>query len=243
MAFDISKNPLVDYINNLMDYVANHKKKVAYYLIGLLTMVGVVLGYLYYQRGIQKRAHKDFLTAFAVFNAKVTKNITNEQLPSNEFKNEADKWKAVDAIFDKMYKKNSRSGIAPFFLAYRVDALLNLNRLADAINVQSELLGKIPNKSNLKPYSEIKLALMKIDTNLSNKVDEGLIALQKIAYQKGNVAQDEALYRLGEYYWNLKNFKESLNYWNQLVIQFGENSKYPSVWVNLVKPKLETISV
>lgn len=242
MALEISKNPLVDYINKTVDYVANNKKTVAYYILGFLALGGILSGYLYYQMGVQERAHKDFLTAQTVFNAKVVKTVTNEQLAPDEFKTEVEKWEAVDAIFTKMYKKNSGAGIAPFFLAYRVEALLNLNKLSDAIEVQAELIRKMPSKSNLKPYNEIKLALMKIDTNLSDKVNDAIASLQKIAYEQGNVAQDEALYRLGEYYWNSKNFKEALNYWNQLVIKFGKNSKYPSVWVNLVKPKLKTIS-
>ena len=243
MAIEFSKNYLVDRLNDGFSFFKNNSKLVLSYLGAGVALLGVFAGYFYYRIGLERRAQRDLVTALALYNSKVIKSVTDEELGENEFKSEADKWTAVNLKFEELYRKNSSAGIASFFLAYRVDALLNLNKLTDAIEVQEELIRKLPKQSALKPYNIIKLSLMKIDTNVESKVDEGLSELKRFAYDSGNVVQDAALYHLGQYYFYEKNFKEAVNYWNQLMINFDKNIEYPSIWVDLAKPKLKTIVV
>ena len=243
MFFKFSKNPLVDKINKIYKFVLKNKKIVVLYFLGLLVLAGLITGYFFYRAGVQRRAHADFLIAMDTFNAKIVKTVTNENLGPNVFSSEKAKWEQVDKVFKNMYEKNKSAGIAPMFLAYRVEALLNLGKLADAINVQKVLLKHIPSKSALKTYNNIKLALMQIDTDIKERVQIGLAGLKAIAYERGSVSQDEALYRLGQYYWNSKNFKEAANYWGQLVIPFGKTAKYPSVWTDIARTKLKTITM
>ncbi|MFH1461767.1 MAG: hypothetical protein ABIF12_02375 [bacterium] len=243
MSLGFSKNPLVDKINKLLKFFAENKKVVGYGFVALLGFSALFGGYFFYRAGVNKRAHKDFLTALNTFNAKVIKTVTDENLGENVFSSEKDKWQAVDEVFNKFYLKNKTAGIAPFFLAYRVEALLNLDKLSQAIDVQMLLLKNIPSRSAAKNYNNIKLALMQIDTNIDERLNTGLDLLKKLAYEQGNIVQDEALYHLGQYYWNIKNFKEAANYWNQLTIKFGKASKNPSPWVDKVVPKLKTITV
>lgn len=243
MSLDFSKNPLVDEINKIFKIFVANKKIVGYSLAGFLAVASIFGGYFFYRAGVNKRAHKDFLTALNTFNAKVVTTVTDEKLDENVFSSEKDKWQAVDEVFNKFYSKNKGAGIAPFFLAYRVEALLNLDKLSQAIDIQMLLLKSIPSRSATKAYNNIKLALMQIDTNIDERLNLGLDLLKKIAYEQNNVAQDEALYCLGQYYWNIKNFKEAANYWNQLTIKFGKTSKNPSPWVDKVSPMLKTIVV
>lgn len=242
MSLEFSKNPLVDKISKIFKFLANNKKTVGLYALGLLVFIGLVAGYFVYRSGVQRRAHKDFLIAMDTFNAKIVKTVTNEKLPPNVFGSEKDKWEHVDKVFDEMYKKNKSAGIASVFLAYRVEALLSLGQLSDAIKVQNLLLKHIPAKSALRTYNNIKLALMQIDTSMEEYVNTGLYSLRNIAYEQGNVSQDEALYRLGEYYWNSKDFKEAANYWSQLEITFGKTAKYPSALAGIARTKLKTIT-
>lgn len=243
MSLEFSKNPLVNKLNKSLDFIIDNKRIVTIYT-AIIAVIGLFLGsYLFYRSRVDRRAHKDLLIALKTFDAKVVNNITNESLKPNVFSSEKNKWKEVDSVFKRFYKKNRNSGIASVFLAYRVEALLNLGKLSDAIEVQKLLLKKIPSKSALLVYNKIKLALMHIDTNIQAEIKLGLDELSSIAYKQGNVAQDEALYRLGQYYWNIKNFKEAANYWNQLTIKFGKNAKYPSGWAEKVRPMLKTITV
>ncbi len=242
MFLEFSKNPLVDKINKIFKFLVNNKKTVGLYILGFFVFIGLVAGYFVYRSGVQRRAHNDFLIALDTFNAKVTKTLTNEKLAPNVFGSEKEKWEQIDKVFDKMYTRNKSAGIAPVFLAYRVEALLNLGQLSDAIKVQNLLLKHIPSKSALRTYNDIKLALMQIDTSIKEYVQSGLDTLKNIAYEQGNMSQDEALYRLGEYYWNSKDFKEAANYWNQLVIKFGKTAKYPSALASIARTKLKTIT-
>lgn len=241
MESEFSKNPLVDKIKEMPSFWAKNKSIIINYIIAIVAVIGIFVGYIFYKNMINKDAQRDFLVAMQVYNGKVVKTATDEKLGVNEFRTEAEKWEQVDKIFDEMYKKNSGSGIAPFFLAYRVEALINLNKLVLAIDVQKELLKKIPNKSNLQPLNKIKLSLMQIDTKIEDRVKDGISELTSIAYDSSCSAQDAALYHLGEYYFYEKNYKEAANYWNQLVLKFDKNIEYPSVYVELAKPKLKTI--
>jgi tetratricopeptide (TPR) repeat protein len=241
MESEFSKNPLVDKIKEMPNFWAKNKSIIVNYFIAIVAIIGIIIGYMFYKNMINRDAQRDFLTAMQVYNGKVIKTVTDEKLGINEFKSEVEKWEQVDKVFDEMYKKNSGSGIATFFLAYRVDALINLNKLVLAVDVQKELLKKLPSKSNLKPFNQIKLALMQIDTKIEARVKDGLEYLTKLAYDSASPAQDAALYNLGEYYFYEKNYKEAANYWNQLVLKFGKNIEYPSIYVELAKPKLKTI--
>jgi tetratricopeptide (TPR) repeat protein len=243
MSLEFSKNPLVDKLNKILDFIVDNKKAVAIYIMAFAFLGLIFGGYVYYRSGVERRAHKDLLTALKTFDAKVVNTATDENLSSDVFSTQENKWKAVDSVFNKFYEKNQSSGIASGFLAYRVEALLNLDLIAEAIEVQKLLIKKMPSKSALIPYNKIKLALMYIDTDIEDQVKLGLDNLRLIAYEQGSVAQDEALYRLGQYFWNKKDFKEAANYWNQLTIKFGKNAKYPSSRAEEIRPMLKTIIV
>lgn len=241
MSSKFSKNPLVDIVKNFFNTISKNKKIMGIYLLGFLFLIGLVVGYFYYKSGLQKKAHKDFVNAMKVYNAQVIPQ-EDKNLGPDVFTSEQAKWEEVDKVFAQKYEENKRAGIAPFFLAKRVEALIFLGKLPQAIEIQRLLLKNIPGGSDLKTYNKIKLSLMEIDTKLEDNVKKALESLKEIAYDNSSLAQDEALYRLGEYYWNIKDFKEAVNFWNQLKIKFGKTSKSPSPWVEVAKPKLKTIA-
>ncbi|MBD3273006.1 hypothetical protein GF385_01490 [Candidatus Dependentiae bacterium] len=243
MPSEFSKNPLVDKIEKSLNFIKRNKKMIGFYFLGLIVLIALLVGYLYYKEGLEKRAHKDLLVALRVWNSKVIKSATNEDLGKGVFSSEKEKWEHADSVLKEKYERNKATGIAPIFLAYRVEALLSLGRIAEAIDVQKLLIKHIPTDSDLRGYNKIKLSLMRIDTGIEKYIKKGLEKLKKLAYEQAEPSKDEALYRLGEYYWDIKNFKEAANYWNQLIIKFGKTSKYPSIWVDIAKPKLKTIVV
>ncbi|MBU4269804.1 hypothetical protein KJ644_01475 [Candidatus Dependentiae bacterium] len=243
MFFKFSKNPLVDKIKEIFEFLNKNKKQAIYWFAGFLVFILVTVGYIVYRSGADKRAYKDLIKSMAVFDGKVVTTVTDGALNENEFKTEAEKWERVVSVFDDMYKKHKRSGIAPIFLSYKVDALINLSKLAPAIEAQNLLLKIIPNKSALKQYNKIKLALMQIDSEKDENIKNAIEILNNIALDNNNIAQDQALYRLGEYYWYRKDYTQAANFWNQLTIKFGKSSAKPSIWVDLANPKLKTITV
>ena len=241
MFFKFSKNPLVDKLKAIIEFLSKNKKIALYWLLGIVFFMAIIAGYFIYRIGVDRRAYSDLKKSMAIFDGKVVKVVTNETLGENEFKTDIEKWERVVEVFDTMYKKHKSTGIAPIFLSYKVDALVNLSKLSQAIETQNLLLKRIPNKSSLKQYNKIKLALMQMDLDQESQINNGLNLLKSIALENGNVAQDEALFHLGEYYWYQKDYTQAANYWNQLTIKFGKTSAHPSVWVDMAKPRLKTI--
>ena len=211
--------------------------------VGIL--VGGVLGYFYYIETRETSAHRAMVNALEYFDAKITKpgeKNTDEFdfIDKKEFATEQEKWEKVADVFGKAYSSNSGSGISSLFLAYKADAFAKAGKKDEAITVLHKVVGLLGN-AELKSYYQVKLALMQMDSAKKDEVDNGISTLKSISIKDGNIANDTALFRLGQYYWYKKNFKEARNYWNQLLLKFGAKTKYPSPWISVAKEKLELI--
>lgn len=240
-----TKNPLVAWLHNAYDYVLKYKKE-AILIIGIcLAFIALGIGYSFYRSGVQKKAQKSFAHSLKFFDARVNTPESKQEdildLDSELFTTEKEKWTKVEAEFKKGYQNNKSSGIAPFFLAYQSEALLNLGKLNDAIDVLKNAV-KMMDSSSAKTYYEVKLALMKLDSGNSDMINEGLNTLKTISLEEKNSAHAMVLYRLGEHFWYAKNYNEAKNYWNQLILKYGKTAKQPSWWAQKANQKLKLIS-
>ena len=238
------KNPLVGRLRKVYDYFLNHKREAIITLSILTAIIVLTVGYFFYMGSLQRRAHRSFVDTLKYFDAKVIgKDEFKEDylnLDEFSFKSSEEKWNKVAQVFQEGYEQNKGAGIAPMFLAYQSQALLNLEKQVEAINVLREAIKAMSN-SALKTYYKVKLALMQIDSENKDMVNEGISLLKEISLDQKSSAHDMVLYRLGEYYWNTKNFDEAKNYWNQLILKYGKNAEKPSVWVELARPKLKLV--
>jgi len=238
-----AKNPLAEFLRKAYNYALQHKKE---FLIGVIVFIGCIvlfIGYGYYKDSAQKRAHKDLVKALKVFNMPVRTDETQDELRMDRkfFVSNKEKWTEVERVFADFYQQNKGASIAPMFLVYQSEAILNLGKLNKAIEILSYAVGYMNKRFAARYYYEIKLALMEIDSDIKAFNSEGLGTLKRIALDQSNYAQDMALFRLGEYFWYKKKFSDAKNYWNQLVLKFGKKSKHPSVWAELAKEKLRLI--
>ena len=235
--------PLVDRVTLWFDKsieaaVANRKKL----LIGAGGLVIVIFGFIgfsYYREWVQTSAQKSFSEALRYYDAPLGAKtvITNETI---EFGSDAEKWKKVAEIFDTGYHKHSSAGIAPLFRAYYAEALLNLGKLDEAIDIMAATVPAIASRE-LQEFYALKLALMKIDSPKFQT--EGLAALTKFANDRSSTAHEAGLYYLGNYYWSLRNFEQARAYWQQLVVQYDKpDAKQQSGFALLVKARLKLIS-
>jgi hypothetical protein len=91
----------------------------------------------------------------------------------------------------------------------------------------------------VKDYYKVKLSLIKIDNN----DQQGLESLQQLADNEKSVANDLALYHIGNYYWNQKKFADAKNYWQRLLIKTGGTKVgQASPFIQEVKEKLNLFS-
>jgi predicted negative regulator of RcsB-dependent stress response len=212
--------------------------------VGLtVSITGVTYGYFYFKKVREEKAYRAFVGAMEYFDAPIKKVEDKDSLAfmgKKEFKNYDEKWLKVDSVFKDAYESNRSSGLASLFLAYRSEALVNLKNLPEAISVLRQAISIMHNK-DVRSYYEVKLALMLIDTKKTDFVREGVQALEKISLDDKTVASDMSLFRLGEYFWNSKKFKEAKNYWNQLVLKYSGDKEDASPWVDEAKEKLRLI--
>lgn len=237
---EFSKNPLVDFLNKSYNYLLDNIKQFLLILAGIAVIVALALSYGFYRAKMQERAHKSFVEAMTYFDAKIGEQ-DNFLSDSKSFKSFDEKWAKTAEVFQKAYNDNSSSGLAPIFLAYQSQALLNLGKLDEAINVLQKSLIIMPKKSALYDYYKVKLALMLIDTQDKGSFVNAISDLKAMALEQNKAVHDLVLYRLGEYYWNQKEFSEAKNYWNQLEIRYGKKTKNPSFWAAEAKSKLKLI--
>lgn len=238
-----AKNPLAEFLRKTYNYALQHKKE---FLIGVVVVIGCIvlfIGYGYYKDSAQRRAHKDLVKALKVFNMPVRTDATQEELRMDRkfFVSHKEKWTEVERVFEDSFQNNKGANIAPMFLVYQSEALLNLEKRDKAIEILRKAIGYMNKRFATYHYYQIKLALMEIDSDNQSFKSQGFETLKRIALDQSNYAQDMALFRLGECFWYKKKFSDAKNYWNQLVLKFGKKSKHPSVWAELAKEKLRLI--
>ena len=236
----------INSLGDLIKKIEENKGRIIAILSMLLALAVGIYGYCYYKQQREEKAYRALVTSLEYFDAPFVKDGENKDdldfLSKKEFKTAEEKWKKVDEIFKGAYKSHGSSGLASFFLAYRSQALLELKDLPKAIELLRLSLSDMPNGS-VKEYYKSKLALMLIDTKSANGAGEGIKILKQLALDDTNVAHDRALYHLGEYYWHEKKFSEAKNYWNQLVLKYGKQERYPSPWVEPARDKLRLIDL
>ena len=150
-------------------------------------------------------------------------------------------WLDVEVALDMAYKQNSGSKLAPYFLAFKADAMHNQGKTKEAIEQLQISLNKMDKESGMFGAFSAKLALMKLDAQDEALQKEGLAELQ-VASEKDNSGQGVALFYLGSYYWGKDDFVNAKEAWSKLVALSGEKEDAPlSPYARMAKEKLELI--
>jgi len=242
---EISKNPLISYGQKAYNSILEHKKEAILAASFVLGAVILSVGYSYYKDGLQRRAQKDLVEALKSFDAPVHgAGLKDEELnlDAEFFTSDKEKWTKVAQVFEQGYQKNKSAGIAPLFLAYQAQALINLGNLELAAKALNMALESMP-ESSARSFYKVKAALVSMDTEKKELQEQGLQRLKAIALDTNNTANPMALYYLGQHYRNAKDFNEAKNYWNQLVLKYGKTTQKPSVWAQKAKKYLKLVSV
>jgi tetratricopeptide (TPR) repeat protein len=177
------------------------------------------------------------------FDAPVTAQEKNAELDldSISFSSREEKWEKVSALFNKAYQGNASSSIAPYFKAFEAEALLNQQKHSQAIETLAQAVSEI-NDPAIKANYSLKLALMQLDDANESSHQKGFTHLKSLAENTKSLVHDAALFYLGSYFWHKQEFDVAKNYWNQLLLSYGPDSKNPSPWADQAKEKLKLIS-
>jgi len=154
-------------------------------------------------------------------------------------------WYDVEVALEMGYEQNSGSSLAPYFLAYKADAMLEQDKKRQATEVLKQALEKMSPTDDLYGVYNLKLALMELDQESSKQ--EGLKLLEEIA-QKDDSGKAGALYNLGAYYWDQDNLEKAKEYFEKLttlevdIEKDGDIPEFKSQYLEMAKEKLEQLS-
>lgn len=231
-------------LSDFGDFLQDNIKIVFTSIILVLALLGgfVVIGY---KNSISRqKAYDSFVELKSLVDLPV-KN-SDESDNSSSFKTEDEKWTKIREVAHKNFHNHGNVGMGNFFQVFEVNALLKLGKLAEATKILTSAL-KVMKSSKIRDLLEVKLALMKIDSQEKELILEGLSDLDKIA-NAGNCASAAAYWHLGEYHWINGNTSEAKTLWNTLVCQYSEKKQiagdedlFSSPWVERANDKLKTV--
>jgi tetratricopeptide (TPR) repeat protein len=232
----------IDLMEGLLRYITHNRNQVIGGVAAVLLLTVGSVGYLYYDSWSQASAHKAFIDAMRYYEAPVSGGKTVVSDYGIQFATEEEKWKKVEDVFKQAYNKHSGTGIASMFKVHQADALSNLGKIDEAIEMLSSAIKKIPS-IEVKDFYTLKLALLKLDSAQQSVQQDGLASLKKIVDDTHNFANEAGLYYLGHYFWTLKDYVQAKNYWQQLMVKYGmKDAKEQSGYAEVVRGKLKLIS-
>lgn len=238
-----SRSMLSSWSEQSKEFALNYTRQLVYGVIGAVVIGLGGLGYHQYWKHMQAVAQGDLAAALRFVDAPIIpggKTVVDGD--AVQFASAEDKWNHLNKVFAEAYAKNKGSGISGMFLVNQADALINLGKNTQALEVMNEALDRLPSKE-LKDFYRVKRALMKMDNEGAVVQKEGLEELKKLADNQSSYAHEQALYYLGNYFWVHKDFAQAKNYWQQLVVKYGmRDGQHPSPYVDVVRSKLRLIS-
>lgn len=157
----------------------------------------------------------------------------------NAFNNPEAAWGQVASLFEVGYMQHSSSLLAPYFLAYQADALLQHGNVDQAIEVMQQVLKKLPESSPFYALFRMKYNLIILDQPEHPETQAALIALHEIGSDKTNTIFEAALFYLGRYHFVHNNVQEAKEVWQELrATAVDEN---PSAFVQEAEEYLELV--
>lgn len=196
-----------------------YKKIALYAVLGICVALGSYYGYRWYVVQREKAAQKVFAECVLKY------RMAGE---------DATLWPEVQAMFTHGYTAHRSSNLAPYFLVYQADSMMQQGKFEDAVEHMRRAVVSMPSHAPVYHLYKTKYALMRFD--LAGQEQEALSDLQALAYDTHNIYRDMALYYLGLYHWTHDNMQEAHHIWDDLLAVDSDRSSQ-SGWAALVHEK------
>lgn len=236
---DFSDNIMVEWIERAVDFALENKNIVLSGALALILGSGGMVWYRWHATSLAQQAHKTLIQTLQVFEAPIEKKSTDQ----SQFSSATDKWTQVASLCAEGYDRFKRTTLAPFFLVYQAEALLNLKKHDEALPLLAQAQAQMRSQP-LKDFMSVKVALVSMDCSAQAVQQEGFLQLKRLAESTDHAAHEYALYSLGLYFWDNKEFAQAKNYWQQMLVKYSQNdARSGGAYTELVKEKLALITV
>jgi hypothetical protein len=213
------------------------------YTVGLLVGFTVLLtgGYLAHQYHVQQRETRAFVGFREVTNSYQEAQGIVKDLSDQEKINE--RWQDVEVLLDAVYSQNSHSYLAPYFLMYKAQIMLEKGESVELAREEvNKALRLIPFDTPLYNLFLLKQIKMGLDcSKQSDAYDDALMSLHVLAGAPQRYMHQEAVYLLGLYQINNGKIAEAQETWSALQSADKKATDYlfESPWAKAVKDKLK----
>lgn len=147
-------------------------------------------------------------------------------------------WPQVELFFNLGYERHKNSKLAPYFLAFKADALSQQKKNNEAISALSQAIDQMNAKVPFKTMYQTKLALLQMDNTDATMQEKGLQSLKALAEDTANKESDVAQYYLGLYYWTQNDMTQARTIWQQLISSQMSEQHAMSPWAAMAEEKL-----
>lgn len=212
------------------------------YTIGLFIGFAVLLtgGYFAHQYYVQQRETRAFVGFREVTNSYQEVLGIVKDLSDQDKINE--RWQDVEILLDAIYSQNSQSYLAPYFLMYKAQIMLEKGESIELARQEvDKALRLIPFDTALYNLFLLKRIKMGLDSEQSDIRDESLAELQALAKAPQRYMHQEAVYLLGLYQINNGKIAEAQETWSVLKEGDRKDTDYlvDSPWAKAVQDKLK----
>jgi len=206
-----------------------------------LGTVGGYYGYQTYIEGREMRAYEAFVEVTHAYR-QAQENSLRSMFPGSKSENLENLWKDVEVLADAGYNANSSSYLAPFFLSYKANVLLEQGKPVDqAYEYMKQALSKVSKRSDFYDVIKLKTAKLACDCSEESVRAQGLKDLQALAEDQTSTAYLEALYTLGVYYLVHNEIEKAKAQFTKIVDQETQGLFESALWINEAKEKLAAL--
>ena len=236
----IKKNISDVYKNFINQTSAQYSKKTVF---GVIISVGLISGYFAYNFYVKQREQKAFGALIEIIDSFERAKYEIEDPDADQDKNnKINIWQDTEILIDALYKQNSHSYLAPYFLIFKSQVELERGTpVDDVIKNLSEALNKIPKDSAIFDSYNLKRILMSFDSKDENIQKEALNELISITKNEKSYSFEQASYMLGLYYISQNNTAQAREIFENLLKSSDKKALLPSPWIKQAEEKLESI--
>lgn len=214
-------------------------------IFGLVIAIALVAGYFLHSFYVKKREEQAFgALAEVIESFEKTQYETVHSEKKADTEKDANAWQDTEVLIDALYKQNSGSYLAPYFLIFKSQVALEQGKSVDEVRLMLEsALSKIPKKTALFDLFNLKRIMMSFDSQDEAVRKNALSDLIALAANEQGYSFEEASYLLGSYYVYQGDIQQARQVWEKVVKAADKKALLQSPWVKQAEEKLESIKL